>query len=157
VCVGKAQSSSCDIPPTLYNIFTSDALNAGECELATFAYDTAMFVSDTIPTVVCGKLQRQLDTLSDYFKNWKIRVNPTKTQAIYFNRCASVRNLPASCLKFNGHEMHWSPEVRYLSLNFDKKLTAKSTDRAKKAFRILYSFLKRRSKLCTFSNGVNPN
>jgi hypothetical protein len=54
VCVGKAQSSSCDIPygvfqgailsPTLYNIFTSDAPNAGEFELATISDDTAIFV-----------------------------------------------------------------------------------------------------------------
>jgi hypothetical protein len=107
VCdVGKAQSSFCDIlygvlqgailSPTLYNIFTSDAPNDGECEFATFTEDTIFFVSDTVLAVVCGKLQRHLDldTLSDYFKNWKMRVNPRKTQAIYFNRCTSVRNLP---------------------------------------------------------------
>jgi hypothetical protein len=70
--------------PTLYNIFTSDAPNAGECKLATFADDTAIFVSDTVPAGVSGKLQRQLDTLPDYFKNWKFGVNPTKTQAILF-------------------------------------------------------------------------
>jgi hypothetical protein len=47
----------------------------GECELATFANDTAIFVSDdTDPAEVCGRLQHQLVTLSDYFKNWKIRV-----------------------------------------------------------------------------------
>jgi hypothetical protein len=54
VCVGKAQSSSCDIPygvsqgailsPTLHNMFTSDAPNAGEFVLAKFADDTAIFV-----------------------------------------------------------------------------------------------------------------
>jgi hypothetical protein len=92
VCVDKAQSSSCDIPygvpqgaiisPTLFNIFTSDAPKGGECELATFTDDTAIFV----PAVVCNK-----------------RIN------------------------FASH-------------------TAKSTDGAKKAFRILYSFLSKRSK-----------
>jgi hypothetical protein len=116
--------------------FTSDAPKGGECKLV---------------EVVCGKLQRQLDTLSDYFKNWKIRLNPTKIQAIYFTRCTSLRNLPASCIKLNGQEIPWSPEVKYLGLSLDKRLTlvshiAKSTDGAKKAFRILYSFLSRRSK-----------
>jgi hypothetical protein len=76
VYVGKAQSSSCNIPygvpkgailsPTLYNIFTSDIPNAGECELATFA----IFFSGKLPEVVCGKLQSQLDSLSDYFKSF---------------------------------------------------------------------------------------
>jgi Reverse transcriptase (RNA-dependent DNA polymerase)/Endonuclease-reverse transcriptase len=104
VCVGKAQSSSCNIPygvpqgailsPTLYNIFTSDIPNAGECELATFADDTAIFVSDKLPEVVCGKLQSQLDSLSDYFKDWKIRINPTKTQAIFFTRRFWPKNAP---------------------------------------------------------------
>jgi hypothetical protein len=79
VCVDKAQSSSCNIPygvpqgailsPTLYKIFTSDIPNAGECELATFADDTAIFVSGKLPEMVCGKSQSQLDSLSDYFKD----------------------------------------------------------------------------------------
>jgi hypothetical protein len=44
------------LSPTLYNIFTSDIPNAGESELATFADDTAIFVSGKLPEVVCGKL-----------------------------------------------------------------------------------------------------
>jgi hypothetical protein len=72
------------LSPTL--IFTSDIPNAGECELATLADDTAIFVSGKLPEVVCGKLQSQLDSLSDYFKDWKIRINPTETQAIFFTR-----------------------------------------------------------------------
>jgi hypothetical protein len=96
VCIDRSKSLSCDIPygvlqcailsHTLHNIFTSDVPITGECELATFADDTAIFVSDTDPAEVWGRLQRQLDTLSDYFKNWKINVNPTKIQAIYFTR-----------------------------------------------------------------------
>jgi hypothetical protein len=52
------------LSPTLYNIFTSDIPNAGECEIATFADDTAIFVSGNLPEVVCGKLQSQL--ITDY-------------------------------------------------------------------------------------------
>jgi hypothetical protein len=68
--------------------------------------------------------------------------------------CTSVRNLLASCRKFNGEEIPWSPEVRYLGLNLDRRLnfashTAKSTNKAERVFRVLYSFLNRRSKLFT--------
>jgi hypothetical protein len=105
------------------------------------------------PAEVCHKLQRQLDTLSDYFKNWKIRVNPTKTQAIYFTRRTSSRMLPASGIKLDDQEIPWSPEVKYLGLYLEKRLTfashtAKSIKKAEMAFIILYSFLNRKSKLC---------
>jgi hypothetical protein len=112
-----------------------------------FADNTAMFVSDIDPAEVCGRLQHQLDTLSAYFKNWKIRVNPMKTQAIYFTRWTSSR------IKLDDQEIPWSPEVKYLGLYFDKRITfashtAKSMKKAEMAFRILYSFLNRKSKLC---------
>jgi hypothetical protein len=127
VCIGGSKSISYNIPygvpqgailsPTLYNIFTSDVPTTEECEVATFADDTAIFVSDIDPAEVCHKLQRQLDTLSDYFKNWKIRVNSTKTQAIYFTRRTSSRMLPASGIKLDDQEIPWSPEVKYLGLS----------------------------------------
>jgi hypothetical protein len=89
VCIGGSKSFSYDItygvpvPQGAYIMFSHPIPITGECELATFADDTVFFVSDIDSAEVCGRLQRQLDTLSDFFKNWKIRVNPTKTQAIY--------------------------------------------------------------------------
>jgi hypothetical protein len=151
VCVGKAQSSSCDIlygvpPPTLYNIFTSDAQMLESVSWPRLP-TTLLFLCLTRSwRWFAANCNASFNTLSDYFKNWKIRVNPTKTQAIYFSRCTSVRNLPV----FRG-------EV--FGLKFRQKThfcIANSTDMAERAFRILYSFLNRRSKLCTFANGVNP-
>jgi hypothetical protein len=96
VSIGKSKSSVCNIPyvvpqgavlsPTLYNFFTSDVSTVDGCVLATFADDPALFVSSSDPTAVCGGLQGQLDSLTDYFKRWKIKVNSSKTQAIYFTR-----------------------------------------------------------------------
>jgi hypothetical protein len=99
-------------------------------------------VSDIAPAVVFGRLQRQLDTLSGYFKTWKIRLNPTKTQAIYFTRRASSRTLPASGIRLDNQEIPWLPEVKYLALYFDKRLTfashtAESIKKAEREFRIL--------------------
>jgi hypothetical protein len=163
VSVGKSKSSVCNIPygvpqgavlsPTLYNFFTSDAPTVEGCELATFADDTAIFVSSRDPTVVCDGLQEQLDSLTDYFKQWKIRVNASKTQAIYFTRCWSPLRLPGSGIVLNEQEIPWTPEVKYLGVTLDKRLTfashtARSIEKAERAFRILYSFLNRKSKLC---------
>jgi hypothetical protein len=93
VNIGKSKSSVCNISygvpqgavlsPILYSLCTSDALMDDGCELATFADDTAIFVSNSEPINVCDGLQSQLDSLTDYFKQWKIKVNLSKTQAIY--------------------------------------------------------------------------
>jgi hypothetical protein len=94
---------------TLYNIFTSDVPTTGVCELATFADESAIFVSDIDRAEVCGRLQRQLNTLSDCLKTWKIRMNPTM--------------LLASGIKLGDQEIPWSSGVKYLGLYLDKRLT----------------------------------
>jgi hypothetical protein len=50
------------------------------CELATFTADTVIFVSNSEPMNVCDGLQSHLNSLTDYFKQWKIKVNASKTQ-----------------------------------------------------------------------------
>jgi hypothetical protein len=96
VSVSKFKSSVCNISygvpqgaylsPILYNLFTSDALTADGCKPATFADDTAIFVFNSEPMNVCDELQSQI-----YFKKCKIKVNTSKTQAIYSTRCWSPR------------------------------------------------------------------
>jgi hypothetical protein len=99
------------LSPTLHNIFTSDVPTTRECKFATFADDSAIFVSDIDPVEVCGRLQLQLDTFSDYFKNWKISVNPMKIQAIYFTRRTSSLLFPASGTKLD-QEIPWSSGLK---------------------------------------------
>jgi hypothetical protein len=108
-------------------------------------------VSSSDPTAVCDGFQGQLDSLTDYFKRWKIKVNSSKTQAIYFTRCWSPLRLPSFGIVFNGQEIPWNPEVKYLGVTLDNRLTfaslmAKSIERAERALRILYLFLNRKSK-----------
>jgi hypothetical protein len=76
-------------------------------------------------------------------------LDSSKTQAIYFTRCWSPLRLPSFG---NEQEIPWTPEVKYL-VSLDKRLTfvshtAKSIEKAERAFRIHYSFLNRKSKLC---------
>jgi hypothetical protein len=97
VSVNKTDSATHPIPyvvpqgvilsPSLYNFFTADSFHTNESETVTFVDDTAIFVSSGDPGVVCDILQRHLDSLSTYFKQWKIKINAVKTQAIYFTRC----------------------------------------------------------------------
>jgi hypothetical protein len=125
VSFGNSKSSVCNIPygvpqgavlsPTLYNFFTSDDPTVDGCELATFADDTALFVSSSDPTAVCDGLQEQLDSLTDYFKRWKIKVNSSKTQAIYFTRCWSSLRLPGFGIVLNLNDQ----EIPYVLLSLN--------------------------------------
>jgi hypothetical protein len=122
ISVGPSRPSL-DLSPTLYNLFTSDAPTADGCDLATFADDTAIFVSNSEPMNVCDGLQSQLNSLTDYFKQWKIKVNDSKTQAIYFTRCWSPRRLPSTRIVLSSQEVPCSSEVKYLGVTLYKILT----------------------------------
>jgi Reverse transcriptase (RNA-dependent DNA polymerase)/Endonuclease-reverse transcriptase len=165
VSIGNVKSSSHNIPygvpqgailsPTLYNIFTSDVPSSVQCNTATFADDTAIFVSGQNPHLIQDDLQLHLNSISEYCNKWKIKINASKTQAIYFSR--ATKNIPqricAEKIVLDGNRIPWSNEVKYLGVTLDKTLTfnshvTKSIEKANLAFKILYSFLNRRSKLC---------
>jgi hypothetical protein len=77
--------------------------------------------------------------LTDYFKRWKIKVNSSKTQAIYFTRCWSPLRLSGFAIVLNDQKIPWDPEVKYLGVALDKRLTfashtAKLIEKAERAF-----------------------
>jgi hypothetical protein len=86
------------------------------------------------------------------FWNFRIFWNIKEISGIFQDFFKTSQILEHSRI-LNNQEIPWSSEVKYLGLNLDKRLTfashtAKAIDKAEKAFRILYSFLNRRSKLC---------
>jgi hypothetical protein len=54
-------------------------------KVTTFADDTAIFVPNSEPINVYDGLQSQLNSFMDSFKQWKIKVNASKTQANLFH------------------------------------------------------------------------
>jgi hypothetical protein len=68
----------------LYNFFTAESPQSNECKTSTFADDTMIFVSDGNPNIVGTALQGHFVTLSTNFEQWKIKINASKTKAIYF-------------------------------------------------------------------------
>jgi hypothetical protein len=101
--------------------------------------------------LIQDELQNHLNSISDYCKDWKIKINATKTQAIYFSRC--TKNVPQTSIVLDGNSIPWSKEVKYLGVHLDARLTfatqvSKSIEKAGLAFRMLYSFFNRKSKLC---------
>jgi hypothetical protein len=138
------------LSPTLFNVFLFDIPSFFRCILSLFADDTAILTSSDKPGPIMKRLQSSLTKIQNYFLNWKIKVNPSKTQCIFFSR--KRKNLPSQGLKFGDTNVNFSDNVKYLGIHFDKRLTFKShiedtCVKASKYIRVLYPLLNRNSRL----------
>ena len=141
--------------PILYNIFTSDLPRLpGNGVLSLFADDTAVIYKGKITRPLVNRLQRGLDVLSDYFEDWKIRINAAKTQTIIFPYSKSQRIVPKDdvLIKMNNTPVQWSKEVVYLGLTLDSKLlfrqhVDKTVSKCSTIIKCLYPLINRRSTL----------
>lgn len=90
---------------------------------------------------------------SIYLKKWNIKTNTDKTEAIFITKKRAPRNLPQRKIVFDNKEIDWADKVKYLGLVFDKKYNYNehvdhAINKAHIVFRMLYSLLNRKSKLC---------
>lgn len=88
--------------PILYNIFTNDILISDKTHLAIYADDTALYASSWSLAQATKYLQNHLDQIVSYHKNWKISINPTKTQAITFTRKITK---PTKQIQIHGYQI----------------------------------------------------
>lgn len=72
--------------PVLFNIFTSDIPKIVETNLSIFADDTAIYSSNNCIETTKLNLKKHLEVLEIYYKKWKIKVNPNKTEFILFTK-----------------------------------------------------------------------
>lgn len=140
------------LSPTLYNIFTADVLKVDGVVYAFFADDTAYLASDKDPEIIVTKLQNAQNSLEDFQRKWRIKINATKTQTIFFTKKRAARNLPSTTVSTNGLSSPWTNEANYLGIIYDSKLTFSkhidyATKKLDKATRSLFSLINRRSKL----------
>ncbi len=139
--------------PIFYNIYTADIPKHEKCLLALFADDTSILCTSKFLNPIINGLQQYLTVLKQYYKRWKISINPDKTQAIYFTK-RRTRELPNVPLNVLNQEVEWSPVVKYLGIILDKKLVLNqhinyTIEKVNKVVKILYPMLSRKSKLNT--------
>jgi hypothetical protein len=161
VTIAGVRSMECDIlsgvaqgavlSPTLFNIFKSDFPELDEVHLALFADDSALFTSHSMADVIIGQLQTALNCLRDYYSKWKIELNSSKTQAVFFTK-RRTRELPTSELLLDGHSIPWENHAKYLGLILNKTLTFAPhlehiPSKIQKMIGILYPLINRKSKL----------
>jgi len=103
--------------PLLYTVYTADVPQSDTTILSTFADDTAIFTTHPDSTLASANLQDHLRTVENWTRNWRLKINETKSSHIMF----TTRR---------GHcpPMYINQTVipQYFGLNFDKRLTRKN-------------------------------
>lgn len=117
IYAGVPQGS--DIAPFLYTIYTSDLPTTENTLVGTYADDTAILSVSSDHTTASHQLQTHLNTLSQWFTNWKIKINESKSSLVTF----SLRPLNCPAVTINNIVIPHSTEVKYLGLTFDRRLT----------------------------------
>lgn len=147
------------LSPLLYAIYTSDFSFPKYIKTAYYADDTALITSSKLTKSLIKKMENSLAVCNRYFNKWKIKINPTKTQAIIFPYNNSPKRIPHRQINFGSNSIPILDCVNYLGVTLDKKLTFGKhieATRAKclKTLRALWPLLNKRSLLNPKNKGL---
>ena len=114
--------------PILYLLYTRDIPNLKETTLATFADDTVILTKDDKVEVATAKLQRAIAEVYDWTKQWRIKLNESKSVHINFTN----RNIEVIRININGQMVPYANTAKYLGMTLDTKLKWKEHVKKKK-------------------------
>jgi hypothetical protein len=101
-------------------LYINDTPQETGVNLALFADDTCLYETERKEGYVLRKLQRGPDSLAAWCKCWNTKINYKKTQAIYFSPQIRPSEITTT---LNGRNIPFEHSVKYLGVNFDKKIT----------------------------------
>lgn len=155
------------LSPGLYSIYVSDLKVDPLSDTACYADDTSVYSSANRSGAICRRLQKSLNRIEHFFNKWKIKINPVKTQAVFFPFDNRKKRLPTIQLTLNGIPITFTKSVKYLGVTLDQKL--RFTDhindtraRATRCMSALYpligrgSLLSIRNKLLLYKTIIRP-
>ncbi|KAL7724818.1 hypothetical protein ACLKA6_017308 [Drosophila palustris] len=124
----ETQLQSLDVNPIenlwiLYNIYTSDlpSLNSRRTLTATYADDTDFLANSSCRRSASAVVQESINEYECWASRWNIAVNPEKSQHATF----SLNRGNTTQISLNGTRIQHRPEVKYLGIIIDRRLTWK--------------------------------
>ncbi|GFW73083.1 RNA-directed DNA polymerase from mobile element jockey [Trichonephila clavipes] len=108
---------------TLFNIYINDIPKTRHTTVCLYADDTGILTQSTNKNCITHFLHRHLAELEDWYKKWKISINPEKTEAVFFSVGHSTRKPPP--IHVQNHPVPWSKSVNYLGVTLDEHLSFK--------------------------------
>lgn len=107
--------------PLLFNLFVSDIPKPGHpAILAQYADDTAILYRTRSVNKIITRLQKSIEEIEEWCRNWRIEINADKSTAILFSR---RRLKPTSNVQMFETDIPWEKSVKYLGVTLDKSLT----------------------------------
>ena len=84
--------------------------------------DTALWAASKNVQFAAKHLRKDLRKLAKWCAKWRIKLNPEKTKVIIFSRSPHARK-SEPVLKLYGERIKIYPQVKFLGITFDSKLT----------------------------------
>lgn len=154
------------LSPFLYTLYTSDFPKYPTTKFALYADDTTIYNSSYFVQAARARLAYHVLELQPYFAEWKLTVNPSKTELIVFTK-RKVSEKILNPIMINNIPINQSPRVKYLGIILDQRLFFnKHIDHVlKRAFiskQMLYPLIKPYSslsiqnKLLLYTTAIRP-
>ena len=112
------------LSPLLFLIYVNDLPNPHQRQdsKSQFADDTALWAASKNVQFAAKRLCKDLRKLAKWCAKWRIKLNPEKTKVIIFSRSPLARK-SKPILKLYGERLKIYPQVKFLGITFDSKLT----------------------------------
>ena len=109
--------------PLLYIIYANDIKDTlTNSKVAFYADDTVLYSSNKDLTKAMANIQKDLDSISEWYKLNGIYINPTKTKYMIFsNKTPKLNRLPEPTI--NGKTVERVSQYKYLGVTLDEHLT----------------------------------
>ena len=121
VTAGVPQGSVLD--PLLFLIYTNDLVDNVNSEAKLFADDTSLFTVVYDVEIAPDKLNKDLDIISNWARQWKMQFNPDiNKQAIQVTFSQKKGTVVQPPIFFNGSEVATKLEHKHLGMILDSKL-----------------------------------
>ena len=144
--------------PTLFNLYINDIPRSPNTELALYADDTAIIAQSLRGKQACQYLEEALSELEDWYEDWRIKVNVSKSNAVLFTRKKKTSRKKrvvyneTSPIELFDEVIPWQREAKYLGVTLDAKLNwnthiRETAKKAKSRLGMLCPVLNNKSKL----------
>jgi hypothetical protein len=116
------------LSPLWYIIYTADSMNGipTHTEHGLFADNTALRTSGNTTTSLSSRLQQSIDEFESWYKSWKLKLQPTKTELIHFSYHPRKQYINPVEVKVDNTNITPLESTRYLNVIIDKQLKWRS-------------------------------